>query len=74
MESLDQYLEYDLEPPMSQPKLREAFLRNRQERHASDKEDRKERLDRVAELWARRVEWWEVDYRPRWHVLPHQNK
>lgn len=59
LESLDQYLEYDLEPPESEPDLREAFLARRRQVAEDLQRQRQSRLDQVAVMWAERVRWWE---------------
>lgn len=64
LETLEQYLEYDLEPPNSQPELRKALLQLREARQAQAGQARRAHLDQVARLWAERVRWWETDFRP----------
>jgi hypothetical protein len=66
LESLAQYLEYDVCPPTSLPEMRQAFLQQRQQRVHSEDSRRRERLDRVAAMWADRVAWWEQDFRSNW--------
>jgi Ca-activated chloride channel family protein len=62
LESLEQYLLYDLCPPLSQPEMRAAFLRQREQTQALESEARQGHLDIIAGLWHHRVQWWETDF------------
>ncbi len=68
LESIEQYLEYELEPPNSLPQLQEAFRAHQSRAHLEREQQRVERLDQVAYLWKQRVEWWEQDFRPQWET------
>lgn len=63
LESLEQYLEYNLEPPASEPELQEAFRAQRREVEADLQARQRRRLDEVAAMWAERVAWWERTYK-----------
>ena len=66
LESLEQYLEYDICPPESQPQLRQPFLARRQQRKIDRDRERQQHLDSICSLWNQRVAWWEQDFRPAW--------
>ncbi len=73
LESLEQYLEYDLEPPASQRALQEAFWQHRRQQESHEHTARQFRLDRVADLWRARVDWWERDFRSKWPCPSQEN-
>lgn len=62
LESLEQYLEHGIEPPKSQPKLREAYLAEmqlqQQQNEASLKEKKEERYAYLSRIWKERTEWY----------------
>lgn len=66
LESLEQYLEYRIQPPASLPEMRAAYDARIAESTQADKQSRASHLDRVVDLWQQRVQWWEqeFDYRP----------
>lgn len=66
LESLEQYLEYRIQPPASLPEMRAAYDARIAENTQADKQSRASHLDRVIDLWQQRVQWWEqeFDYRP----------
>lgn len=66
LESLEQYLEYRIQPPASLPEMRAAYDARIAENTQADKQSRASHLDRVVDLWQQRVQWWEqeFDYRP----------
>ncbi len=62
LESIDQYLEYDIEPPASLPAMVEDY-RARKELAAREGEEKREKqLEYVLGLWQRRIAWWERDF------------
>mgnify|MGYP000611991595 CR=1 FL=1 len=66
LESLEQYLEYRIQPPASLPEMRAAYDARIAENTRADKQSRAAHLDRVVDLWQQRVQWWEqeFEYRP----------
>ncbi|MFC3656229.1 DUF2135 domain-containing protein [Xanthomonas hyacinthi] len=56
LENVDDYVRYDIAPP---PALREAVARAQAQRQQEQGEQRKQRIDRVAEDFAQRVAWWQ---------------
>lgn len=78
LESLDQYLEYDIEPPESLPELRKAFTKNQGIRKAKEKKEKADQVEHVVKLWQQRVKWWNRDFhadygasRKRREIDPH---
>lgn len=62
LESLDQHLEYDIEPPASLPKMLEEY-HSRKSKQKKEKDDRKrEHIEEVLRKWEARIEWWEKDF------------
>lgn len=66
LETLEQYLEYDLEPPASLPAMVDAFRARRSEAAGDDRERHARHLEGVVALWEQRVAWWERDFRGAW--------
>jgi len=62
LESLEQYLEYDIEPPETLPEMRAAFHRHRSEVAAEKERARKDHIEVVLGWWQARIEWWETDF------------
>lgn len=65
LESVDQYVRYEIEPPDSQPDWQQqyaAFMRNR----AKDATDRTQaHLDTLLRTWQERLDWWGADFAAR---------
>ncbi len=66
LESLDQYLEYDITPPASLPQIRDAFLKQRNSQEIDKEERLKFQLDQVVKWWDERTAWWETDFQASW--------
>jgi len=62
LETLEQYLEHDVEPPVSLPEMRESWHARKAVIARKTKETRKSKVDRVAAEWKNRVAWWETDF------------
>ena len=63
LESLDQWVRHEIEPPASLPELREQYyaaLKNRGQETAAA---RTRHLEQLAELWKQRVDWWKTDFK-----------
>ncbi len=62
LESLEQYLEHGIEPPKSQPKLREAYLTEmqyqQQQKETSLNEKKEARQAYLSKIWKDRTEWY----------------
>jgi Ca-activated chloride channel family protein len=62
LESLDQWVRHEIEPPASLPALREQWLQALKNRGQSDSDARARHLEQLASLWKARVEWWKCDF------------
>lgn len=63
LESLEQYLEHEVEPPSSLPVMRRNYLRMMNVRQLNEEKQREEHIDRVVALWQKRKAWWERDFK-----------
>lgn len=64
LDSLSQWLRYEIEPPASQPKLREQWLVAMKDRRPDESPEEKvlRHRERLARLWKKRLTWWERDF------------
>ena len=63
LESLDQWLRHDIEPPASLPQMREQWLVAKKNRPGEDPEAKAARhLEMLKGLWKQRMEWWATDF------------
>ncbi|MFC1524513.1 VIT domain-containing protein [Thermodesulfobacteriota bacterium] len=63
LESLDQYLEYDIEPPATLAEMRTEFHRLKAERDKDFEKDNRGKLATVLNWWQARIQWWEKDFK-----------
>jgi Ca-activated chloride channel family protein len=63
LERVEQYVEHHVEPPASQPALREEYGRRVAQERLVARKSREQKLDQVAALWQARVSWWQSEYR-----------
>ena len=61
LETLEDYLRYEVEPPAGE--LHDAWVQAMDGRREVAEATRKERLERIASLWAERVAWWETEFK-----------
>jgi hypothetical protein len=66
LERLEQYLEYDIEPPATLPDMRAEFHRRRDSERSAEDRRKHKHIDTVLGMWRSRVAWWETDFRPAW--------
>ncbi|MBQ7190847.1 MAG: DUF2135 domain-containing protein, partial [Kiritimatiellae bacterium] len=64
LESLSQWLQYDIEPPATLPEMRQRWAEARKGRmnNLTDAAKAERHLDTVIRMWKERKEWWERDY------------
>ena len=62
LENLDQYLEYDIEPPETLPSMRKQFRAQRKDSRRDEDKQRALQIERVLAMWQQRVAWWETDF------------
>ncbi len=63
LETLEQHLEYHVEPPASRPALRAAYLERVRAKRDDEQARRSAKLEQVVEMWWRRVAWWQREFR-----------
>ena len=63
LESLDQWVRHEIEPPASLPEMRAQYFAAMKSRSRDEGDARTRHLEQLAELWKQRVEWWQRDYR-----------
>ena len=63
LETLDQWLRHDIEPPASQPEMRERWLAEKKRVGGPTPEEKAERhFAEVARLWKHRMAWWNAEF------------
>lgn len=87
LETLDQYLKYEIEPPLTLPEIHKQYETIMKKREKEKKTKDEEKIVVVLNMWKRRVAWWNEDptsqetkasyivhcteYRQRYHTLLH---
>jgi len=74
LESLEQYQEYNIEPPASLPDMRAAFHRHKDELKKDKEKAHKRKIDVVLDWWKQRVEWWEKEFKFDPHAVEPKHK
>ncbi|MDR1011111.1 MAG: DUF2135 domain-containing protein [Opitutaceae bacterium] len=59
LETLDDYIRYDIEPPAE---LRDAWLQHRRATDATFNKNREQQIERIVGLFNERVKWWEKKF------------
>jgi len=62
LETLEQHLEHDVQPPRSRTELFAAWQRHQQQHEAQITSDRATKVEEVVVMWQARVAWWETDF------------
>ena len=63
LESLDQWLRHDIEPPATLPEMRDQWYAAKKRRPGEDPETKAARhLEMLKSQWMRRMEWWNTDW------------
>ena len=62
LETLEQHIEHDVEPPQSRPELYAGWHRHKSSLRQITSDDRATKVEEVVTMWAARVEWWETDF------------
>ena len=62
LETLEQHLEYDIEPPPTRAQMRADWLDFRRAAAHDEVERVSAQLERVWSMWQERVQWWETDF------------
>ncbi len=64
LETLEQYLEHDIEPPASWPEMLTEWKAEKGARREEFTQNEKTRLDKVAASWEEEVAWYRTDFKP----------
>jgi Ca-activated chloride channel homolog len=64
LETLEQHLEYGIEPAPSRRELLGPYREVCDQRRADEAATRSGHVERVVELWRERVRWWQTEHRP----------
>lgn len=64
LDSLDQYVRYQIEPPASLPQWREQYRSRVQQTEAATEQQKKSTLNWVLSEWQARLRWWETIFKP----------
>jgi Ca-activated chloride channel homolog len=62
LESVDQWVRHEIEPPASLPEMREQYDAAMKNRGQETTDARTRHLEQLTELWKQRVEWWKTDF------------
>lgn len=62
LETLDQWVRHEIEPPASLPDMRSQWRQAMKGRATQNNPDPNQRLEHIAQLWKQRVEWWKSDF------------
>ena len=63
LETLEQYLQYRIEPPKSLPDMRKEYQRRMAVNPLANRDDHESKMAEVVRLWEQRVEWWNTEPR-----------
>ena len=62
LDTVEQYIEYRVEPPASLPEMREEYWDAIKGFSEEKDEEKKEHLEDVVRMWKGRVEWWKKEF------------
>ena len=62
LESIDQWVRHEIEPPASLPDMRAQYFAALKNRGQETTDARTRHLEQLAALWKQRVEWWKIDF------------
>jgi hypothetical protein len=62
LETVQQYVEHEIEPPASWPEMRQQYLAALDSRKGIERRERAAKIDRVLAWWRERVAWWQRDF------------
>ncbi|MFT5526212.1 MAG: Ca-activated chloride channel family protein, partial [Pirellulaceae bacterium] len=63
LETLEQYLEYGVEPPQSREIMHANWLKQVEQRRVAKEKSRDEKIKEVVAQWTEQVKWWEKEYK-----------
>ncbi|KOR30111.1 hypothetical protein TI03_00320 [Achromatium sp. WMS1] len=59
LENLQQYIQHDIEPPASLPRMREQWHEHKATKAKQKQQQRTSKLEQVLTMWQKRVAWWQ---------------
>ena len=62
LESLEQHIEHDVEPPRSRPEIYAAWHNHKASLRQITRDDRAAKVEEVVAWWEARVQWWQTDF------------
>jgi Ca-activated chloride channel homolog len=62
LESVQQYVEHDIEPPASWPEMRQQYAAALEARKGAERRKQDSKIERVVGWWQQRVAWWEREF------------
>ncbi|NQT12597.1 MAG: hypothetical protein HQ582_07610, partial [Planctomycetes bacterium] len=63
LDSLEQYVEYEIAPPKSLPEMREEYMRQVDTLEFQQRKQKADKLGQVVEMWQARVAWWNTVFK-----------
>ncbi len=63
LDSLEQYVRYDIAPPKSLPAMREEYMRRIDTIEHQKQKEKADKVEQVVHMWQERVNWWTNEYK-----------
>ncbi len=63
LDSLEQYVRYDIAPPKSLPAMREEYMRRIDTIEHQKQKEKTDKVEQVVHMWQNRVNWWTAEYK-----------
>ncbi|MCX7935118.1 MAG: VIT and VWA domain-containing protein, partial [Planctomycetota bacterium] len=63
LETVEQYVEHEITPPKSMPKLLEQYGALMEKKRKAAAAEQAAKIDRVLAMWQERVKWWETEFK-----------
>ena len=65
LDTLEQYVQYDIAPPQSLGAMREEYMRRIDTLEHQKQKQKADKLAEVIRMWEERVKWWETQFKYR---------
>jgi hypothetical protein len=63
LDSLEQYVQYEIAPPKSLPAMREEYMRRIDTVEHQKQKEKADKLAQVVRMWEERVKWWNAEFK-----------
>lgn len=63
LETIEQYLEYGIEPPRTRPNIRKQWVQRIEQREIKRQKTREEKIKQVLAMWQERDKWWSTSFK-----------